>query len=584
MSISSLVRASLGASYLFAALSLVATTSTQALALESKKTAVVVGGGPVGLATALTLSNPPHSYDVTILEQAEVEQYDPTKAYLYNVNPRGQVWMKENFPGALQKLQKAGSQGSMSRITIVPAEPDKPIPGIKTLGRYDTKKNNPQTAEEAEAEKAGTTTMEKVAQERDKQIDNRNYWIPRHSMICVLEEEIKEQMAERETSPERQQVQGCIVLKKGRKFASVGPQEDGTLEVSVEDLESGTTEAYCGSLIVAADGFNSAVRDSLADKSKKTWLQERAKKFKVKKWASPASGLRMKVIQMPPGFGIPDSDGTMKPTENEYTYAIRSIHNGFRTYVSLGLLPVKDPSMIRPANVITRPNHHVWTLTDGPAAKEWFTKAFPRFNWDDYVDDAEWDRFAKATGTVFPNCQFSPALQATAPDQKSGVVLVGDAAHAFPPDIGQGINAGLCDVVALDRALRGKDLISGEDQQKPETLGAALKEYERVQGPNIRSLIRISRFGFPYQYRQSLFRDRIGRLLLTSNIAFRMLLNKLSFGLIPPSSIVLLQNSKLTYRQVMRRADLTTLGLMTAIMAVGWRILGTSIKTSLGVP
>ena len=146
----------------------------------------------------------------------------------------------------------------------------------------------------------------------------------------------------------------------------------------------------------------------------------------------------MKVLQMPPGFAIPDADGSLKPTNNEFTYAIRPSFTGFTNYVSLGLLPVKDPAMIRPANVITRPNHDIWKLNNGPAAKEWFSKAFPRFHWDDYVSDEEWDRFAKANGTTFPYCQYSPGLQVTAPGQNSGVALVGDSAHAFPPDIGQG--------------------------------------------------------------------------------------------------------------------------------------------------
>ncbi|CAB9517697.1 Kynurenine 3-monooxygenase [Seminavis robusta] len=553
---------------------------TLALSLsDAPKSAVIVGGGPVGLATALTLSNPPHSYDVTVLEQASVEQYDPTKAYLYNVNPRGQVWMKEHFPGALAKLQARGSQGSMSRITIVPADPQTPIPQIKTLDRYDTTKNNPQQdgeAEEAEVEQSSSVAL------KDDKVDTRNYWIPRHSMICLLEDEIKEQEAARMASSTKQV--GAIHLKKDRKFASLTPSEDGTVKVAVQEVTTGETETYSGSLIVAADGFNSAVRDCLADDKQTSWLQTKPAQFRVKRWKSPASGLRMKVIQMPPGFGIPDSDGTLKTTENEYTYAIRPTFTGFNNFVSLGLLPVKDPSMIRPANVITRPDHDIWTkVTDGPTAKAWFSEAYPRFHWDDYVDDAEWDRFAKAAGTTFPYCQYSPGLQVTGPQQTSGVALVGDAAHAFPPDIGQGINAGLCDVVALDRALRGKDIITGKEGETPANLGAALKEYERVQGPQIRSLIRISRFGFPYQYRQSWFRDRVGRLLLTSNIAFRMLLNKLSFGKIPPSCIVLLQNSQLTYRQVMRRADLTTAAFCVVLLAFLWAKFGMMLMNIIGL-
>ena len=235
------------------ALLLGACTTVTAIASSdslNKKSAVIVGGGPVGLATALTLSNPPHSYDVTVVEQASVEQYDPTKAYLYNVNPRGQVWMKENFPSALAKLQVRGSQGSMSRITIVPANPQKPIPEIKTLAPFDTKKNNPRVQGEQEVQ---------VVNLQDDQVDTRNYWIPRHSMICLLEDEIKEQQAARQDSSEKQLEVGRIQLKKNRKFTTLEPVDNGSLQVCVEELTSGEKETYHGSLVVAADGFNSAV-------------------------------------------------------------------------------------------------------------------------------------------------------------------------------------------------------------------------------------------------------------------------------------------------------------------------------------
>jgi hypothetical protein len=62
-----------------------------------------------------------------------------------------------------------------------------------------------------------------------------------------------------------------------------------------------------------------------------------------------------------------------------------------------------------------------------------------------------------------------------------------------------------------------------------------------------------------------------------------MLLNKLSCGLIPTSSIVLLQNTQLTYRQVMRRADLTTAGLSAAALALGWRFFGMSLNKVIGL-
>lgn len=215
---------------LFIVISLASTVALTTAPLNSKapsstkKKAVIVGGGPVGLATALTLSNPPHSYDVTVLEKESVEQYDPTKTYVYNVNPRGQVWMKENFPSVLEKLQDRGSNKSL--FTAVPADPKTPVPAAVELGI------------------GGTSS----------------YWIPRHSLVYLLEEEIEEQETARKVSEEQQQKQGRIELKKSRTFSDLVPLENGSLEVSAKDLPSGKTETYCGNLIVAADGFNSAVR------------------------------------------------------------------------------------------------------------------------------------------------------------------------------------------------------------------------------------------------------------------------------------------------------------------------------------
>jgi kynurenine 3-monooxygenase len=190
------------------------------------------------------------------------------------------------------------------------------------------------------------------------------------------------------------------------------------------------------------------------------------------------------------------------------------------------------------------------------------------------VDDVEWERFAKAKGTTFPYCQRSNGglavhLSKDSTSTTCGVVLVGDAAHAFPPDIGQGINAGLQDVVALDRALRGEDMVRGSSSgsssssstsastsmSPPANLGQALDRYEQNRKGEHRALIRLARFGAPYQYNQSWLRDRMGKQLRTINVVCRVLLNKVTLGYVPPAAILMSLRHELTYRQVMRGPD-----------------------------
>ena len=206
-------------------------------------------------------------------------------------------------------------------------------------------------------------------------------------------------------------------------------------------------------------------------------------------------------MQLPPQFEIPIGDGSSMKTDGETMYSLVSVNTGPLDTIRLGLLPMKDNTSIRPANVIARPNHDVWKITDGESMRAWFEKSFPRFPFQKgshMVPQAEWDRFAKADALQFPSCQYSPGLQTCSPDNESGIVLLGDSSHAFPPDIGQGINAGFTDVLTFDRALRGVDLISGEKKSKvkqveTETdshhsvpkLGVALKEYERARSPEV---------------------------------------------------------------------------------------------------
>jgi 2-polyprenyl-6-methoxyphenol hydroxylase-like FAD-dependent oxidoreductase len=109
--------------------------------------------------------------------------------------------------------------------------------------------------------------------------------------------------------------------------------------------------------------------------------------------------------------------------------------------------------------------------------RDWFVSAFPRFNFMDesIVQADEWDRFAESEGTRFPPCQLCPAMYTS--NGQSAIVLVGDAVHSFPPDVGEGINCALGDVAALDDAM----------ENNKDDLEAALEEYERVRLPEVRN-------------------------------------------------------------------------------------------------
>ena len=487
-----------------------------------RKQAVVVGGGPVGLATAIALSKPPHSYNVSVLEQSEPTEFDPGRSYLYNVNQRGLTWVATH-PKAMERLELAGSgrEVSMGSIVYIPSDPTEPI-------------EQPQNVAIAPA----VPTRAK-----------RNYWVPRHRMVDLLQECCKE-------------IQSIQVLSRKTVVSlELPPSGNATSPPDqVMTVQCSDGSSYPATLVVAADGISSTIRTLLAEEhpDKPNWFRHDPATFRLRSYKSPSTGLKMKALLFPPGFGLPQSDGSLLDTHSETIYVYRSINKGTKNSVSLGLLPVKDPNMLRPANINTRYDHEIWSLETGVQAKVWFQKSFPRIDFDALVGEAEWDRFATEKGTTYPYCQYSPGSAVSTVDGSLGVVMLGDACHAFPPDIGQGINSGLQDVVALDRALQGQDLVTGEFKSPPESLGAALEAYQKNRVPEHHALIRLAHCGSPYQYRQSWIRDRIGRLLWMMNVWFRMVLNKISRGLIPPAAIALAQqNPELTFRQIMRRSDLT---------------------------
>mmetsp|Transcript_23576 Transcript_23576/g.65427 ORF Transcript_23576/g.65427 Transcript_23576/m.65427 type:complete len:557 (+) Transcript_23576:155-1825(+) len=491
---------------------------------------VVVGGGPVGLATSILLAN--QGYDVQVFDSAtteQIESFDPAVAYLYNINDRGQVFTKM-FPSVHKRLVENSVSSTATGFFLAPGDPEKNVSFPKLpMGGSDS------------------------------------FWIPRHEMVKLMWKAVEEH----NDSIGGSNHAGRIFYEHGVDCIRIhqSSTDENRVSVVVRNKSSDGEKTVEARLVVGADGINSKVRECLRERDGLfgSWRYNK-KRFKIRKWVTPATGLKLKALQLPADtYAVKNVDGKFLATEKHDIVVVRGRRKGPKEYLSLGCLPVTNSTTIRPGNFVTRPNNILWTLKTGAEMKAFLKDNFPRLDFDSLVSDDEWERFAKADGLAFPPCQYSPGLQASSDNNECGVALLGDAAHAFSPDIGQGINAGLMDAITFSKIL-GETCADDESFESAKgRVGTVLKKYEKVQAPETRALIRLARFGSPYQYNQPLFKDRIGKKLWTANVIVRVLLNKITFGIFPKPMIMHANSKELAYKQLVRQADFGTLLLKSAL-------------------
>jgi 2-polyprenyl-6-methoxyphenol hydroxylase-like FAD-dependent oxidoreductase len=478
---------------------------------SSRRNVLVIGGGPAGLAVALMLAKRGWT-EITILEKRVAADYDePDKSFNYLIDGRGQKLT--DLLGLTEQLSTVGVSNTEFYLTRIQANGNR-----KTL------------------KLPSIDPTRKPA-----------YWLPRRAFVQLLYQEIRQNWRDRITVLFNTQ---CIAIDK---VISNGFEK---LEVTIEDKNSALKQRLEPSFLIGCDGFRSIARSTL-----NTW--DRSGKFEMQQFPSPSSGLRYKVLILPPNFPL-DTAGKERAVST-MSYAIRGAFRTRKRSLSLGLLPLKDPAAPRTANLITRPEHQLWQLQTGEEVLNFLEHAFPQLPLRQIVLPEEADRFAKSSGGSFPIPQFCSGLhyflshaadaqpsQTTVPS----VLLLGDAVRCFPPDIGQGVNSALEDVFVLHQVLA----------ENEDDLARSLPRYEAVRSPDVDAVVRLAQVAAPWQYNQAPLRGRLWAIAFFLRLGLSKLLPFIS-----PPAFFLIQNHQLSYQEIWLKSQRTTqiLSVMSSIAFAG---------------
>lgn len=469
--------------------------------MSSKSIAVISGAGPSGLAAAIKLHQLGWS-EINLIEQREsLETFDRGKAFNYQLDGRGQK-MLADIGIDETTVQTYGVANLKSVFTT-----------------YDPT-GNPRTL-----------TIPFVLE--DKQTA---YWITRTALLEMLYSRLEEINTD-----------GRITLKFGHQFDSIA-EVDGGRVARVKDHMGQETDIPA-TLIIGCDGLNSKVRQSLA-----TEPTLNADDYTMVAKASPSSRLLYKVICLPATIAI--NGDSVEVTDNLKSYIFSSTYKDFDEKLALFSLPVARKNEQRTANIILPQTHKLWRIEDPEELRAYLEEGFPQLDIDEVFPPHEIEDFLARRPGKFPEPQYSPKVYAKLGPEQNGVacVLIGDAAHSFPPDLGLGVNSAL-----EDAFLFGKFL-----ETQPQDLAHAALSYETQRMPESRALVRLVRKVFPYQYNHVPWRFALS----LSKIIAQMKLHRWTGKLIDEPTFRLCQDERISYTELERRmirSDIYFYGILASI-------------------
>ncbi|GAB0497525.1 hypothetical protein MMPV_008860 [Pyropia vietnamensis] len=468
------------------------------LAVSSK--VLIVGAGPVGCTTAAALADAGFT-DITVADR----RTDPTvfeweRAYSLVLHQSGQKLLR-SLPG-LGEVVKHEAVSQHVRVDAV----------ISPDGAVSMSSRRPP---------AGPV-----------------YWLLKTRMLQVLDEYVRSRY------PTVRFITGASVTE----VQLPTPPPAGTLpsrrtQVTLSRATDGTEQQLEVDLLIACDGSNSSVRTMFS----KLGSQVDSKYGTgVYSQPSPSTGLRHKGVVLDSRPIISPPGAPVQYAEASVTYTLRGARVGRNpsTVFDMLVLPVSGQAGVSRRGAITvSPGHALLEVKDTDEALQLFRDNFPQLRVDDFVSREEMDKFVMIRASEFPPITRPYSLVARfrhAPRQ-GGVLFIGDAAHAFPPDAAQGINSAMQDVDALLGVARS---ITASRASVHDLLSA----YEKARHAETWALMELAAVAAPYQYGQ----NRLGAARAAASKSLRGALAAVAPGIVWPHVDKLIRQG-LTYDAVRRR-------------------------------